>query len=430
MHAIRPRISSELSTIEELLLQPYPLDPGSVEYLIEQSLQLGPEFPANILFNILRKNKINSIDRINLGEFARRSATSKNIKRIYDKSLKRLGRCPTNERAWLRSNLTEQIAKPFLRQFSVKSIKGETILDVSDLSGNLRDFPEFIDRISNLDKSAYALKIKFSDFTYASALAVIAQWILAYDFVRKYELLECPEEMELYLNNVRFNDSLVNPKIIISPDPMDWAVGLTRINKDLPTEEVTNKIVEILETFTNPSKDDRAALFILIAEMIENVHRHSKSTVDGFAVAQVYPKKLKMGITLVDAGIGIKESFLTGNPSVPIDHLETDEDFLRESVKLHSTSKREQHSGYGLYVLSELIGRNGGTLLLTSGKSSIVGYYKSRKISFDCYNHNAWQGTIVSVILDLNHPLPINKIYDEMPTLPGEDDDIFIFTKN
>ena len=42
--------------------------------------------------------------------------------------------------------------------------------------------------------------------------------------------------------------------------------------------------------------------------MIENVHRHAETPTDGFAVAQVYPKKLKMGITLVDAGIGVRAS--------------------------------------------------------------------------------------------------------------------------
>jgi hypothetical protein len=167
--------------------------------------------------------------------------------------------------------------------------------------------------------------------------------------------------MRGYLDNIRFSDALVNPEIVVSQDPMDWAVGLTRINRELSTEKVTDKIVDILTTFINPKADDRSALSVMIAEMIEKVHRHAQAPVDGFAVAQVYPQRLKMGVTLVDAGIGVRRSFEGGEPSIPIAGLQTDEDFLRAAITLHATSKSSGHSGYGLYLLSELISRNGGS---------------------------------------------------------------------
>ena len=424
---MRPKPTGDIKTIEDLLLQPYLLDPGSLEYLIEQSINYGCDGPVRIVCNIFRNSIITDTNRINVGDYIRRASLTEVVKRGFEKSLRPMGRCPKKERHLIRENIYQPERSLSFIQPVNASEKGEEILDISSLDGNLREFPEFIGRIASLSKDALNLKIKLSKFTYASALAVIAEWILAYDFARKYEMLDLPFEMDTYLKRIRFDEAIYNPKIIISPDAMDWAVGLTRINKDLPTEEVTNKIIDILNTFVNPNKSDRSALYILIAEMIENVHRHSKSKVDGFAVAQVYPDKLKMGITLVDAGIGIKESFMTGTPSVPIDHLKTDEEFLRESVKLHSTSKRNEHSGYGLYILSELIGRNRGTFLLTSGDATLVGYYKHGATKFDCYRHKYWRGTIVSVIIDLKNPLPINKIYDEMPTLPGEEDDLFIF---
>jgi len=142
---------------------------------------------------------------------------------------------------------------------------------------------------------------------------------------------------------------------------MDWAVGLTRINQDLPTHEVTNKIVDIIDTFIHPRGEERQALQILLAEMIENVHRHAEAEEDGFAVAQVYPQRLKMGITLVDSGIGVRASFERGDPSVSLAGLQSDADYLREACKLHSTSKRTRHSGYGLFLLTQVIARNRGT---------------------------------------------------------------------
>jgi len=207
---------------------------------------------------------------------------------------------------------------------------------------------------------------------------------------------------------------------------MDWAIGLTRINRDEPTEKVTEKIVDILHTFANPSHEDRGALLVLISEMIENIHRHADAPVDGFAVAQVYPKLLKMGITLVDAGMGVRASFESGEPSIPIGHLHSDADYLRQAVMLHSTSKKRSHSGYGLFLLSEVVARNRGTFVLTSGSATLVGYQKRKKIEFDVYTHRPWQGTIVSVIIDLHGPLPLSEVYREMPVNPEwESDDLF-----
>lgn len=284
-----------------------------------------------------------------------------------------------------------------------------------------------LDRLGMVPRSIEDVRIAFGDFTYAAALAVVAQWLLAQRRVSHYEFVDCSSGMERYLEDIRFSAALRNPDIVISPDPMDWAVGLTRINRDQPTEKVTEKIVDIIHTFVNPAPDDRQALIVLISEMIENVHRHAQAPVDGFAVAQVYPQKLKMGITLVDAGIGVQESFRSGQPSVPIGSLRSDEDFLRESVKLYSTSKSKGHSGYGLYILSELVGRNRGTFLLTSGEASLVGYQRRGSVTFDAYSHRKWQGTIVSVILDLNRKLPLNEIYAEMPVPEAyEADDLFV----
>lgn len=153
--------------------------------------------------------------------------------------------------------------------------------------------------------------------------------------------------------------------------------------------------------------------------MIENVHRHAQAPVDGFAVAQVYPQRLKMGITLVDAGIGVRESFETGEPSIPIGGLQTDEDFLRAAIKLHATSKSSGHSGYGLYLLSELISRNGGTFLLASGHATLIGYRRAGKLFVESFQNRPWQGTIVSVIIDLTRDLPLLQIYKEMPLPEG-----------
>jgi hypothetical protein len=297
---------------------------------------------------------------------------------------------------------------------------------LSKLQGSIDQFPEFLDRLAVLPKGLQDLDIEFAEFTYASALAVIAQWILANGVVDRYTIGRTSPQMRQYLERVRFAEALRNPTIKVSPDPMDWAVGLTRINRESATEKVTEKIVDILTTFVNPKPADSSALYVLISEMIENIHRHAAAPVDGFAVAQVYPKHLKMGITLVDAGIGVRSSFEQGQPSIDIGQLATDADFLHAAIRLHATSKRQGHSGYGLFLLSELLSRNRGTFLLTSGSATIVGYRRRDALYVETFTHRPWQGTIISVVIDLQHELPLDQIYKEMPLPQGvTDDDLF-----
>lgn len=167
----------------------------------------------------------------------------------------------------------------------------------------------------------------------------------------------------------------------------------------------------------------------MIAEMIENVHRHAAAPVDGFAVAQVYPQRLKMGITMVDAGVGVRRSFEMGEPSIPIASIQNDEDFLRAAIRLHATSKSSAHAGYGLYLLSELISRNGGTFLLASGHATLIGYRRAGKLFVESFQNREWQGTIVSIIIDLTKELPLNQIYKEMPLPEGWTNEDFLFER-
>jgi hypothetical protein len=79
-----------------------------------------------------------------------------------------------------------------------------------------------------------------------------------------------------------------------------------------------------------------------------------------------------------------------------------------------------------LYLLAELIRRNRGTFLLTSGSATLVGFQRSKALAFEVYRHRPWQGTIVSVIIDLKNDLPLLEIYREMPAPEGyENDDLF-----
>ncbi len=432
MHASQ---SGQIHTLTELIRQPYALDPGSLEYLVEESLRV-PDGAVRAVCFVLEADDLSTIERENVENFIRRAANQPTIHRALEKCAKKKGRCPKTEQSWLRRVLlrgagragTERPdrAAPTRSVAAGPETYGEPVavgwtalLDLRDLSGKIDELPRLLDRLGEVPDGIGAVDIRLGEFTYSSALAVIAQWILARGLAGKCAFPECPPKMKVYLENIHFFEALINPEIRVSQDPMDWAVGLTRINRELSTENVTDKIVDILTTFINPKPDDRSTLSVMIAEMIENVHRHAQAPVDGFAVAQGYPQRLKMGITLVDGGIGVRKSFELGEPSIPIADLHTDEDFLRAAIKLHATSKSSGHSGYGLYLLSELISRNGGTFLLASGHATLIGYRRDGKLFVESYENRYWQGTIVSVIIDLTRDLPLLQIYKEMPLPEG-----------
>jgi len=429
------RQSGQIHALTELIRQPYALDPGSLEYLLEESLRM-PDGAVRAVCLVLEAGDLSPIERENVENFIRRAANQPAIQRALEKCATKKGRCPKPEQSWLRRVLlrgvgragTERPDRAASRRLVAAgpetygkpvAVGSTTSLDLRDLSGSIDEFPRLLDRLGEVPDGVGKVDIRLGEFTYSSALAVIAQWILARGRVNQCAFPECPPKMKGYLENIRFVEALVNPQIRVSQDPMDWAVGLTRINRELSTEQVTDKIVDILTTFINPKPDDRSTLSVMIAEMIENVHRHAQAPVDGFAVAQVYPKHLKMGITLVDGGIGVRKSFEIGEPSIKVEDLHTDQDFLRAAIRLHATSKSSGHSGYGLYLLSELISRNGGTFLLASGHATLIGYRRGGKLFVESYANRYWQGTIISVIIDLTRDLPLLQIYKEMPLPEG-----------
>jgi hypothetical protein len=426
--------TDQIHALTELIRHPYALDPGSLEYLVEESLRV-PEGTVRTVCSLLEINTLSPIELENVENFIRRAATQLPIQRALEKCAKKKGRCPKAKQPWLRRVLSRAVSsdraqrpdRPARRVDVVapRAAAGFTAIgslasiDLRDFSGKIDEFPRLLDRLGEISEGASRVDIRLGEFTYSSALAVLAQWILARGLATRFSFPDCPPNMRGYLENIRFEEALVNPEIIVSPDPMDWAVGLTRINRELSTERVTDKIVDILTTFINPKADDRSALSVMIAEMIENVHRHAQAPVDGFAVAQVYPRRLKMGITLVDAGIGVRRSFETGEPSIPIASFQNDEDFVLAAIRLHATSKSSAHSGYGLYLMSELISRNGGTFLLASGHATLIGYRRAGKLFLESFQNRRWEGTIVSIIIDLTRALPLNQIYREMPLPEG-----------
>src|SRR6266702_2727503 len=100
-----PRVrASDVGAVVEQLRQPFPLDPGTLEYLLARSKAITHDGPVRVTCSMLSETNVTDVERSNLGEFVRRAAgDSRGIRVSLEHSLKgRLGRCPPNERPWLR----------------------------------------------------------------------------------------------------------------------------------------------------------------------------------------------------------------------------------------------------------------------------------------------------------------------------------------
>lgn len=415
----------ELEKLSDLVLEKgYILERGAIALLHEMISESAVQGPEKVLLRALFRGRADlGVDEVreNLVSFAQAVLDNPDARRRLERMTLPSGVIPKASKAFLR-RLLEPVkvqANRFLPSPSSNTHGEQVVLDLSGSHWPLQDLPRLLTALAGVPSGFSSIKIRLGDFTYSSALAVLAEWLLSRESIDRY-VIECPDDMHEYLKRVRFTpQELRNPDVKISPNPFDWAIGLTRINATVPTDIVVGKVVEIIDTFTNLGAAERSALLVLISEVIENVHRHASASLDGFAVANVYPKRLKMGITFVDSGIGITNSLkLPGAFGAP-PSVSSEFDYLKAACTLSVTSKPDRHSGYGLYLLEQVVARNRGTLVLSSGGTSMFSYQRAGgRLARDPYNHGEWKGTVVTMILNLHEKLPLRDVYETIPPSP------------
>ena len=380
-----------------------------------------------------------------LRELAYRSAS---WGRLVDKSLLKKGRCPPGLRGQLKRLLAEDETKPIAgsealgdsiasdvfgelqveRQIDIPAQRGVAKYERSRslfgatrgrilLSRELTDI-RGMDHLAGVlaelaDCSKVTLDFQGVEHVYVPGLTALKAWSERNGI--EIECVNASAETDAYLDVVGFSG--YKPVRSLAKTPDFLTPGLENVRSS-EAQDVADRLVKLIDRHHSLGSETRSGLHVMFAELVENVHRHAGDTTDAaFACAQVYPKRNRLTVCIVDTGMGLAESIATGSNTALAQRLRRGESALELACAPLLTSKPDRHSGYGLYVATELILRNGGTFRLLSGRECMTLYRKHwrRQESFAKVD-GGWQGTWITMIINLDSVLPIKDVYLTLPS--------------
>jgi hypothetical protein len=162
----------------------------------------------------------------------------------------------------------------------------------------------------------------------------------------------------------------------------------------------------------NPS---RQALTSCIAELAENVYFHAACEDGGYAVAQSWPRRHSIEVGIVDMGRGIRGSLAENAQHAS---LGSDQEAIARAFELGTTATPERNTGQGLFSTARLLEKNGGHVLVRSGRGWV--YDGART---DRGDGTAFPGTLVSLTIDTRRPLDAGAVAYLIGELKGGDED-------
>jgi anti-sigma regulatory factor (Ser/Thr protein kinase) len=154
------------------------------------------------------------------------------------------------------------------------------------------------------------------------------------------------------------------------PPPMAHIENVTtplRTFRQRPQSEMTEVVELVRRTMALPEQAE-TKLQISLAELADNVVYHSNSPVGGLISARAFRNEKEVRFVVADRGIGFRQALLKSGLR-PSD----DKDAIALAIQDRVTSRSSTHNmGRGLFILVDIVKRNGGALLLVSQK----GYLK------------------------------------------------------
>lgn len=262
---------------------------------------------------------------------------------------------------------------------------------------------------------------------YVYGLALIAAWA-----ARHCAELEMTCDSSLageYLDRIGFTGQVVRAEAAddVVFDSQN-SVALTRVDRvEIErADAIAGRVANLFQLHCGLDEANTRALKLVMAELVENVYRHSRSNYPGYVLAQAHPTTRKLQLAIADTGIGVYATFRESDNADAQELARNPRDAVRVASDPLVTSKKERHAGYGLYVIRSLAQQNRGTFRLTSGRYSDVRRPKRRGQPRPVTEHAAWRGTFVGVLLDMDRQLDLEKVYQTLPVPKGYEEEDFL----
>jgi len=306
------------------------------------------------------------------------------------------------------------------------------ILEFSQEDLSIFELHKTIEKLDRLGPGPHCIQLDFHGETlYTEGLCIIAAWCERHgaNFVCRTD----HNRAHTYLDRIGF------VRFVIQGDSTESVqfdrenfVALTRILRKEKSDANTlaGRVVDLFSRHIKELGVDNArALKTTIAELVENLYIHSETDFPGYVIAQAHPTTRMISLGIADTGIGIYDSFRRSDNDIARAAASTPKDALEAAIRPLVTSKSSGHSGYGLYVVHKLAELNGGTFRLTSGRYTHLLRPKTRKRQGwprPIVEHAPWQGTFIGVLLNMDKPMNLAKVYETLPIPEGyEREDFF-----
>ncbi|RKO65751.1 ATP-binding protein [Desulfofundulus salinus] len=227
------------------------------------------------------------------------------------------------------------------------------------------------------------------------------------------------DNVKQYLKRMGFYEQFRIIKETVSPKVESSSLcELREVKDELEAYKLTSQLTRIVKEQVQLEEKMMRAISHALGEIIDNIFHHSNSPINGFVCAQTYKGAGEIEIAVADCGIGIKES-LKGNPIYR--KIRDDEEAITTAVGKRVTGKPHTNTGQGLFICRRFIKENFGRMDIISGSAQYT--LRNTDAHVKCYPF--WQGTVVSLVFNLKHPIDPKRILDSEFPMDAELDDLF-----
>ena len=138
-----------------------------------------------------------------------------------------------------------------------------------------------------------------------------------------------------------------------------------------------------------------------IGEVLNNIHDHSNSPIEGYVFTQFYPRTERLRMAVCDFGAGIPNTVNEYLEKIGFASL-TDDQAIKKSMELgFSSFSKEYNQGRGMDNLTNIVKKNNGQMFILSNN----GQYRLLQNNNEEFKavKGHFPGTLINIVLDTKY---------------------------